>query len=260
MKLDSLTAAQLTTLYAHLCEMAHPLPKPPRSFKNRAAALAALQELNLGGWEPRMDPMEIEDVFGYYASRLFEPCSQERHSGTFEEARAVMRWTTAVSTKRFLARYPKSAAGRAVEQEQRKAAREAHESQRIALLRGDNPKKKGTLAWDKWALYRHGMTVEEALATGIIAPSTIRWDVDHELIKLIPAGAELPPAPAASAPAGESVRDTGQGARVLVQYEGEFLEGTVVTKARTRVFVEFKNQRGRTETAWFAQSKVRPRR
>ena len=55
---------------------------------------------------------------------------------------------------------------------------------RIRLVVTVNPKLHGTLAWEKFNAYRSGMTVGEALDTGLIKRSTIRWDVARRFIRL----------------------------------------------------------------------------
>jgi hypothetical protein len=50
--------------------------------------------------------------------------------------------------------------------EEKKSRRRAHKAAIITLLVTDNPKRKGTLAFDRFALYKNGMTVAEYIAAG----------------------------------------------------------------------------------------------
>lgn len=53
----------------------------------------------------------------------------------------------------------------------------------ITLLVDENPKRKGTMAWDKWEVYEDGMTVGEYLAAGG-KRSTLNYDVEKGYIEI----------------------------------------------------------------------------
>lgn len=46
-----------------------------------------------------------------------------------------------------------------------------------------NPKRPGTMAWEKWKKYRNGMTVRQYLNRGG-KRSTLRWDEERGLIQI----------------------------------------------------------------------------
>lgn len=71
-----------------------------------------------------------------------------------------------------------------------KAAREAarsriNPSEKISLLVPNNPKRAGSSAFDRFALYKDGMTVDEYLKAGGTM-ADINWDLGHRLISLTP--------------------------------------------------------------------------
>lgn len=47
----------------------------------------------------------------------------------------------------------------------------------------NNPKRKGTKSFDKFAKYKDGMTVEQAQAAGINA-ADLTWDAKHDFITI----------------------------------------------------------------------------
>jgi len=53
----------------------------------------------------------------------------------------------------------------------------------IALLVSENPKRSNSAAWDRFALYRTGMTIAEYVALGS-RPGDINYDVKHGLISV----------------------------------------------------------------------------
>ena len=57
------------------------------------------------------------------------------------------------------------------------AALAARLRQVITLRVSENPKKPGSAARERFALYRSGMTVEQALKAGVL-PIDLRWDSD----------------------------------------------------------------------------------
>jgi hypothetical protein len=50
---------------------------------------------------------------------------------------------------------------------------------------GKNPKREGSLAYDRFELYQDGMTVREAKAAGLLAVDIV-YDMNHGYIKLDP--------------------------------------------------------------------------
>jgi hypothetical protein len=54
---------------------------------------------------------------------------------------------------------------------------------KITLLVKENPKKEGTNAFEKWKMYKNGMTVKEYYEKGG-KTSTLKWDSERELIKI----------------------------------------------------------------------------
>lgn len=54
----------------------------------------------------------------------------------------------------------------------------------IKLLVIDNPKRKGTLAYDRYALYKDGMTIAEYVEAGGRS-GDIKHDVKFEYIQLV---------------------------------------------------------------------------
>lgn len=58
------------------------------------------------------------------------------------------------------------------------------EDQVITLLVDENPKRKGTMAWDKWEAYEDGMTVGEYLEKGVGKRSTLIHDVEKGYIEI----------------------------------------------------------------------------
>lgn len=57
------------------------------------------------------------------------------------------------------------------------------EDQVITLLVDENPKRKGTMAWEKWEIYEDGMTVGEYLEAGG-KRSTLNYDVEKGYIEI----------------------------------------------------------------------------
>ena len=57
------------------------------------------------------------------------------------------------------------------------------QSQKITVLVKENPKRKGTNAFDKFALYKKGMTVAQYVELGG-SPTDVRYDVDREFISI----------------------------------------------------------------------------
>lgn len=57
------------------------------------------------------------------------------------------------------------------------------EDQVITLLVNENPKRKGTMAWEKWEIYEDGMTVGEYLEAGG-KRSTLLYDVEKGYIEI----------------------------------------------------------------------------
>jgi len=55
------------------------------------------------------------------------------------------------------------------------------DDQVITLKSEKNPKREGTAAFDRFALYRNGMTVQAALAAGVTR-GDLAYDTDHEYI------------------------------------------------------------------------------
>jgi hypothetical protein len=53
----------------------------------------------------------------------------------------------------------------------------------ITLLVSENPKRSNSAAWDRFALYRTGMTIAEYVASGG-RPGDINYDVKHGLISV----------------------------------------------------------------------------
>ena len=58
------------------------------------------------------------------------------------------------------------------------------ENSTIQLLK-ENPKRSGTKAHERFALYRSGMTVGEFLKLGG-SVNDLRWDTDRHFIKILP--------------------------------------------------------------------------
>jgi hypothetical protein len=69
------------------------------------------------------------------------------------------------------------------------ARRRTDENATITVLgkdgNGENPKRAGSKAFDRFALYENGMTVREAKAAGVQA-TDIAYDFDHKFIELTP--------------------------------------------------------------------------
>ena len=65
----------------------------------------------------------------------------------------------------------------------KKESNRMDQSQKITLLVKDNPKREGTNAFDKFALYKKGMTVAEYVALGG-SPGDVRYDVEREYISI----------------------------------------------------------------------------
>ena len=56
---------------------------------------------------------------------------------------------------------------------------------KITVLTTENPKRKGSAAYGRFATYRNGMTVREYLAENPHGSrQDIRWDVEHDFIRL----------------------------------------------------------------------------
>ena len=55
----------------------------------------------------------------------------------------------------------------------------------VRLLVDHNPKKEGSKAFARFALYKDGQTVTEALAVGILAVD-LAWDTRRKHIELLP--------------------------------------------------------------------------
>jgi len=53
----------------------------------------------------------------------------------------------------------------------------------IKILVEENPKREGSKTFERFKLYRNGMTVKQALEKGVTS-ADIRYDVEHEYIKL----------------------------------------------------------------------------
>jgi predicted HicB family RNase H-like nuclease len=59
------------------------------------------------------------------------------------------------------------------------------ESAKITVLVANNPKRPGSAAYDRFAFYESGMTVNQALNAGVRSDD-LRWDVAHKFIKIDP--------------------------------------------------------------------------
>lgn len=53
----------------------------------------------------------------------------------------------------------------------------------ITILVAANPKKEGTKAYSRYALYEDGMPVQAALEAGVTAED-LRWDVQHKYVEI----------------------------------------------------------------------------
>jgi hypothetical protein len=64
-----------------------------------------------------------------------------------------------------------------------KTRRRVNKNAQIGILAKENPKREGTLAHERFALYEHGMTVAEYIAAGGRA-GDIAYDVEAGYIEL----------------------------------------------------------------------------
>lgn len=65
-----------------------------------------------------------------------------------------------------------------------KTRRRVNKQAQIGILIKENPKRPNTLAYDRFALYNHGMTVAEYIAAGGRA-GDIAYDVEAGYIELV---------------------------------------------------------------------------
>lgn len=68
----------------------------------------------------------------------------------------------------------------------------------ITLLVEGNPKRAGTASFDRFAQYKTGMTIKQAVDAGVIY-NDFSWDVGHNFIRV-----DIPPTPAEVTPAAVS--------------------------------------------------------
>jgi hypothetical protein len=54
---------------------------------------------------------------------------------------------------------------------------------KIKVLVDTNPKREGSASYKRFAIYKSGMTVAEAIAKGLTRPD-LNWDVDHQFISI----------------------------------------------------------------------------
>jgi hypothetical protein len=63
-----------------------------------------------------------------------------------------------------------------------KPRRSSHDlNAKVRILSDGNPKKPGTKSFDRFALYRDGMTVAEALDT-CVRPMDLKYDLTHKYV------------------------------------------------------------------------------
>ena len=73
-------------------------------------------------------------------------------------------------------------------------------SHHIVVLADKNPKKFPSAGYDRFAVYRTGMTVREYMddrRVGKFAAADLRWDLDRKFIKVVPSSeiaSYMPPA------------------------------------------------------------------
>lgn len=76
----------------------------------------------------------------------------------------------------------------------------------VKMLAGSNPKREGSAARARFANYRDGMTVKEALAAGITTPDLV-YDAKHGFIEIagytVPGGVVVPKPKAPPKPKAE---------------------------------------------------------
>ncbi len=53
----------------------------------------------------------------------------------------------------------------------------------ISLRVESNPKRKGSKSFDRFALYKNGMTVEQAVKAGVLY-ADIKWDTEHGFVAI----------------------------------------------------------------------------